>query len=349
MSNLIIDPITKIYMRYTNDNNELLKKTLSDMYNQSSITIANSGLHANFLAIETIIKTNNILNIIYPTQLYYETVNLLNSLSTNIKINSFDINDNKSIINLIKNQPTILFIESCSNPNGYIFNYDLIPKLRSLCVNLYIICDNSWLTNYIFNPFDYLIDVVTISLTKYYSGGNCICGACIISDKNENLSIQLDKYVHLTGIHISPLQIQLINQSINQTESRINICSNLTKQIINYLQKQPNLIINHPNVNKLTIDLVTQYFKNNLYTSTFTFGIKINNIILQQILFKLTILNIETSFGTKLTIIDNHINMINDYSFIRISIGYEDSIDRIINGLNELFENIYNNNNHTMD
>ena len=341
MSNLVIEPNTKIYLRYTNNQNELLKNKLSKMYNQSNIFIANSGLHSNFLAIETILKSNDIQNIIYPIQLYYETINQINLFSINKFL--FDINDDISIIEQltnINNQPTILFIESCSNPNGYIFNYDLIPKLKSLCSNLYIICDNSWLSNFIFNPFDHMIDLVTISLTKYYSGGNCICGACIISDFNNNLTIELDKYIRLTGIHISPLQIQTINQYIDQSESRIKICSDLTKQTINYLQKQPKLIINHPNVNPLTIDLAIKYFKNNIYVSTFTFGIKIDINILQDIISRLTILQTETSFGTKSTILDNHITIIDDYSFIRISIGYEDKIDRIISGLNELFENI---------
>jgi cystathionine beta-lyase/cystathionine gamma-synthase len=338
MSNLIIDPMTKIYMRYTNDQNELLKNKLSNMYNQSNVIIANSGLHANFLAIESILKSNNIQKIIYPIQLYYETISLINSF--NINKYSFDINDDQNLINQFNDQPTILFIESCSNPNGYIFYFDMIPKLRSLCTNLYIICDNSWLSNYIFNPFDHLIDIVTTSLTKYYSGGNCICGACIVLNENKDLYINLDIYIRLTGIHISPLQIKIVNKYIDNTETRINVCSNLTKQTINYLQQQPNIIINHPNVNPLTINLARRYFKNSLYTSTFTFGIKINNHQLQQNISKLTILHIETSFGTRLTIIDNHINMINDYSFIRISIGYEDTIDRIIKGLNELFDNI---------
>ena len=57
-----------------------------------------------------------------------------------------------------------------------------------------------------------------------------------------------------------------------------------------------------------------------------------------EIINKLTIINIETSFGSKLTILDNYIHNINEYSFIRISIGYEDNYERIIMGINELFK-----------
>jgi cystathionine beta-lyase/cystathionine gamma-synthase len=344
MSNLIIDSKTKIYLRYTNNQNELLKQKLSNYYNQSNITIANSGLHANYLALESIFKLNNISNIIYQSELYHESINLIRSLNTNL----YQINTNTEtdIIELFKSkdiymQSNILFIESCTNPNGYIFNYELIPILRSLCTKLYIICDNSWLSNVIFNPFDYQIDIVTISLTKYYSGGNAICGACIISDKNNDLYLEIDKYIRTIGIHISPLQIQIINNNINDIAKRINICSELTKKTLKYIQYLPyDIKINHPQYNELTIPLTKKYFKNNLYPSTFTFGIKINSDELSIIQSKLTILTIETSFGSKLTILDNYISMIDDYSYIRISIGYEDTIERIINGLNELFSYI---------
>jgi len=343
MSNLIIDPTTKIYSRYTNKENELLKSKLKQYYNCSNIAITNSGLHANFLSINIILQTNKINNIIYINELYHESINLIKSfeLSNTVNIHNINILDNDLIINLFKsdqllNRSNILFIESCTNPNGYIFNFELIPILKSLSDKLFIICDNSWLTNYIFNPFEHDIDIITISLTKYYSGGNAICGACLIKDNL--LHNKLDNYIRITGIHISPLQISIINSNIDLTFNRLIKSSNLTLQIINYIESlNYNIQINHPYVNKLIINLTKKYFKNNLYPSTFAFGIKIDKDILLDILDKLSILLIETSFGSKLTILDNHIYTINDYSFIRISIGYEDTIDRIILGLNELF------------
>ncbi len=310
MSNLIIDPHTKIYSRYTNSNNELLKSKLKQFYNCSNITIANSGLHANFLGLNTILQSTNINNIVYINELYYESINLIKSYNNNlIQTHIINILDDKSIIDLFKSD------------------------------KLFIICDNSWLSNYIFNPFDYDIDIITISLTKYYSGGNVIGGACII--KNDILHNILDNYIKLTGIHISSLQTTIININIDQTYNRLIISSDLTSKVIYYLLNNNynyDIHIGHPYINKLTLNLAKRYFKDNLYPSTFTFGIKINKNILSKLLEKLTILLIETSFGSKLTILDNHIYVIDDLSYIRISIGYEDIITRIISGLNELFE-----------
>ena len=340
MNKLVIDPITRKYSRYTNSNNESLKLKLGQLYNQSNVILTNSGLHSNYITMNTIVskyKCGNI-NIIYSNELYHETVELIKYHNN---INLYKINDN--IIELFKNklfnQNNLLFIESCSNPNGNIFDFNLIKQLRTLSLKLYVICDNTWLTSSIFNPFDYDVDIVTTSLSKFYSGGSAICGACLFKN-NEDYSIT-DNFIKITGIHISPLQINIIDQQINYLDQRIKICSNLTYQVLDHLLQFTQIIINHPSIETHnSYKLKKTYFKNDLIPSIFTIGFKILENNLLTIINKLSILNIETSFGSNLTKIDDHIYNIEDRSFIRLSIGYDDNIDRIKNGLNELINYI---------
>jgi len=345
MSNLIIDPITKTYSRYTNNQNEILKLKLTNLYNCANVQITNSGLHSNYIALEIATKLNPDYNIIYINELYHESIEIIKLFNKSDNIYMIDINNNLSYDNLLTNNQiinkyNILFIESCTNPNGYIFDYILIDKLKNISSKLIVICDNSWLTNHIFNPFDYDIDIITISLTKYYSGGNAICGGCIIKDNT--LFEQFDKYIRISGIHISQLQTSIINQYIDQTLERLTKQSLNTLSIIKYiseseLYRNNNIIINHPSVKThIAYDNAIKYFKNNLYPSTFTIGFNINKEKLTLIINNLKIFNIETSFGSKLTIIDNYIFNLNNYSYIRISIGYNDSIEYIKSGIDEL-------------
>jgi hypothetical protein len=69
-------------------------------------------------------------------------------------------------------------------------------------------------------------------------------------------------------------------------------------------------------------------------------GFKLSEEKLLENINKLTLINIETSFGSKLSKIDTYINKDDEHSFIRLAIGYDDNIERIKNGLNELFQNI---------
>ena len=329
MENLVIDPISKEYLR--NKSNKDLKLKIGLLYNQNNIILTNSGLHSNYIVINTLINQHKNINLIYGGELYYESMELIR-YHKNINlfnISNFDLNN-------IKNQNNILFMESCSNPNGYIFDFSLIKQLRQLSLKLYVICDNTWLTSVIFNPFDYDVDIITCSLSKFYSGGHAICGVCLFKNIDEYEII--NNYIKIAGIHISPLQLNIINEQINYLEERIIRVSSLTCQILDFLLSIPNIIINHPYLE--TSNLRKLYFKNNLIPSTFTIGFKISQEKLFEIINKLTIIKIETSFGSSASKIDTFINVLNDNSLIRLSIGYDDNFDRIKEGLEELFNYI---------
>ena len=330
MENLVIDPITKEYLRYkTNDS---LKLKLGLLYNQQYVILTNSGLHSNYITIDILFNQHHNINLIYGNELYHETTELIKYYK-NIK--SYNIQNLD--LELISNQNNILFIESCSNPNGHIFDFSMIQKLRELSLKLYVICDNTWLSGIVFNPFDYDVDIVTTSLSKFYSGGHAIGGACIFKNI-EDYEI-MNKYIRVVGIHISPLQLKIIDEQINYVKERVTHASELTVNVLEYLSQYKNIIINHPLLKSHpSCELIKKYFKDDLVSSIFTIGFKINKEILYDILNKLTIFSIETSFGSPQTKIDTFINSYDDISFIRLSVGYSDNINRIKKGIDELFQ-----------
>ncbi len=335
----IIEPITNKYLRYKSYQGEILKSKIGYLYESNYVSLTNSGQHANYIAIDTIIKYNgsNKINIIIPSDnLYFETKEMiyyLKSYNENINIYNFNIKNDNSINNLFKNQINnqinILFIESCSNPFGYIFNFDLIPKLKELSKKLYTICDNSWLSSLLFNPIQY-VDIVTISLTKHYSGGERICGACIFKDKEiYNLTEEIIKH---SGIHINQQHLQVINNNIDNINIRIRKIQILTKQIIEFLIKN-NIEIYHPmDKSHISYNHALKYLKSK-YPSIFLININKNKTEIEELLNNLTIIKVLPSFGSNETTIDPWIFENENKNYIRISIGYESNYDEIINEL----------------
>lgn len=324
MENLVIDPITKEYLRYKS--NKSLKYKIGLLYNHNNVILTNSGLHSNYIILNTLINQYTNINLIYGNELYHETIELIKYYK-NIKSYNIDNLD----LSKIENQNNILFIESCSNPNGYIFDFSFIKQIRKLSLKLYVICDNTWLSSIIFNPFDYDVDIVTSSLSKFYSGGHAISGVLLF--KNIDDYELINNYIKIAGIHISPLQLNIIDEQINFIEDRVTRSSKLTIKILNYLFEIPNILINH----SIKSELRKLYFKNNLIPSTFTIGFKISQDKLYEIINKLKIIKVETSFGSYMSKIDTFINTFNDYSLVRLSIGYDDEFNRIKEGLEELF------------
>lgn len=334
----------KTYSRYNNNETNILLDQLKKYYNCNNVCIVNSGQHANYISLNLLINNISDCNLIYCEEAYYETKQIIDFIKekNNINLYTIDIFDDENIINKfnneLKNKNNILFLESCTNPFGYIFNFDIIPQLRILSKNLYVICDNSWLSNFIFNPFNYDIDIITISLTKYYANNKCILGACLI--KSDEIYKNFDLYLRISGIHNSIYNLNIINKNMDFIYERINTTSNLCKQVLNYLNKN-NIIIYHPCLEMHKSYIFTiKYFKNNLYPSTFLIGFYCYISNLSELLNDLKIFKIEVSFGSNNTKIDPHIFYKNNITYLRISLGYDDCLSNIILGLDELIDKI---------
>jgi cystathionine beta-lyase/cystathionine gamma-synthase len=333
------------YNRYNSSSSLLLKKKLSDIYLCENIILSNSGIHANSIAINTCINlfNNNNINIIYPNNLYYENINLIKYFNKNYNCNliEFDILNNDIIISKFKDnydKNNILFLESCSNPFGEIFDFNLINKIKKISKFVYIICDNTWLSNKIFNPLLINIDIVTLSLTKYYSGNSGILGCLFIKDNDLfKISEELCKY---NGIHNSPIHLDIVLNNINNMDYRFNKLTKLTKKIINYLLKKNIYVIHSYLINHISNDLANEYFNTKYYPSTFAIETNCSKNDLEIIFNKLKILIVSVSFGSYITKIDKNIFTKNNKNYLRISIGYYDNLYRIILGLNELLDYI---------
>jgi len=334
-----IDKITQKYTRNKNSYYDILIEQLSKFYNNNDILLLTSGQHANMTIINIIILKyiKCKINILYYNDTYYESKQLLILLQNLYNINLYEINSNNDIILLldnIKDDINILFIESCSNPYGNIFNFDIIKNIKSLYKNIYIICDNTWLTHKIFNPLDYDVDIITSSLTKHYSINKVICGFCLIN-KNKELYELLDNFIKMSGIHISIYSIKILINNLKYVDNTITKLSNMTKKIIKYLENK-NIIICHPMLeNHINYKFSQKYFKDNLYPSTFLIGFKSKTKIENIDKLKLKILNIGVSFCSYKTKIDPLVYYKDNISYLRLSIGSNDNYTKIIKGIDE--------------
>jgi cystathionine beta-lyase/cystathionine gamma-synthase len=341
---LVIDNETNTYNRHNYTELNKLKDTISNKYDCNNIVITSSGMHAISTSINLFINLDIKYNIIYSKELYFESINYFNHIQNkNINKYVFDINNLESLKNILinlKESYNILYFETCSNPNGYIFDFRIIQELRKISNNLIIIVDNSWLSNCIFNPFIWYIDIVVISLTKYYSAGMAIAGACLFKDKF--FFEIVEREFKINGFHVSPENIRIINNNIHDQLNRIVNSSNNTIDIIDYLQKNISskiISINHPYINiHSSYNLAKLFFNkinnNIVYPPVFTIILNIKYNELKKILMNNKYIENKTSFGTKKSRTDTWYN--EDYTFLRLSIGYDDSIDNIINGINEI-------------
>ena len=347
-----------IYGRIYSDSQIQLQNLLQQTYGSKAAKVTSSGL----AAISTLFNalylkhTSDSINIIYSNELYSETSDIFISYckyySKNSAMTSFDPTDNESVIKLFseefRDQTNVLFVEACSNPHGYIFDFDLIPQLRKLSKLLYVVVDNTWLTEIIFNPADVAeIDFAVVSLTKYYSAGNAIGGA-IMSFTNI-LSDYISMWIEIMGQHVSPINCEIIRHNMTcETDgmnSRIRSGSKLTVGIIDVLLSMNHLklvdVIHPYNPNHISHNLAKKYFTNGLYPSVFVLVVDGIDTQIECFLDQCTKIDKKTSFGSSLS----RIEPADTYergsgSHLRFSIGYEDTADRIIGIITELLDHL---------
>ncbi len=122
---------------------------------------------------------------------------------------------------LKKTSPEIhaFIVESASNPRGKAPQWDLIPDWTTLIV------DNSWLSPYLFNPFNYGADIVIESMTKYWNAGKRFGGHVLC--KGKKMTQRIQRIAKAFGMHVPPNHIsEMISLQADLLE-RMKYLSNL--------------------------------------------------------------------------------------------------------------------------
>ncbi|KAM9963883.1 hypothetical protein ACTFIW_005524 [Dictyostelium discoideum] len=297
-----------------------------------------SGSSSIYLVMANLIKQENQnVNIIISDELYCDTPKIIKSFGVNtIEV---DVTKPDSIIQqfqVIKNggfgnkdATSILFVESSSNPNGNIFPFEILPKLRQLSKKLYVVVDNTWLTHIILNPFKYDVDIVVNSCSKYYSAGQCISG--MIISKHTQFMNTLESFSKIMGYHVSVDYCKILIENFDSLSDRLLKSAKNTQELTKVLKSYGLFIRNSSNPDDPSNQLALKYYNsinnnnNNEIIHPSVINVILNKPIglVKQLLFDNNIIT-QTSFGSNHTKVCNFIHSITPTSTqIRISVGYD--------------------------
>lgn len=335
-NNLIFTGVNGKYGRTSTIPDIELQKKISQSYGVNYALVTTSGMSAINQAINTVISNQSPLTIIYDCQLYSDTNHLFMSLkiffNDRIKLIECNMTDELQFKNLVDvelrntKHNILIFAETVSNPYGRIFPLDFCISLRSFIKDnhsgkerLTIMVDNTWMSPAGCNPFNYPIDIVVESMTKYYSSGTAIGG--VIVTNRSNYYKRLIYYHQMIGEHRSPYETEIISKNFDSIEERYKTASAKTKNIIVKLYKHGIRVI-HP-----LFDYPDQINKLKYIPPIFVLQFKIydHKYIFDHIETNCFLFEIKTSYGAAYSKIDKYITDVaeNKFSQIRIAIGYD--------------------------
>lgn len=364
MSNLVIEHTKEgaRYCRNSNSNRQLLQNQLLEYYGFKNNTMTSCVFPSGMSAISTIMNVNGMNSktvFIIGNEMYCDTARVCKYQLTQNKDFSFeqvDVQNIDKVSELFKkhnNDIKLFFIESCTNPSGQLFDFSKLKDLKLLAPNCIVVVDNTWLSGCSFNPFDYDVDCVIESMTKYISGGMCIGGMMI--GKKEIMD-KVITYSKVNGLFVGSDHCKIFLDGLSTIKERIKDVSKLTMDVANYLENKQGvtrvmypLLKSHP-----TYELACKYLKFGPGIIWFHVPSKIKKIsMVHPLLSNNKYLPYETSYGSAHSKIDqwphlgkaflyDHNNLKNDIHgiWIRLSIGYESNINTVTRGLEEMFSKL---------
>lgn len=186
------------YTRLANPTNDAVAAKINALEGGVGAILTSSGQAANFFAVFNICENGG--HVIMSSKVYGGTFNLITVTleKMGIECTLVDPDCSEEELNAaFKDNTKCVLAESISNPQCVVLDFD---KFVSAAHNhgVPVIVDNTFATPINCRPFEYGVDIVTHSTTKYMDGHAMCVGGCIVDSGNFDWMAHKDKFPTLT-------------------------------------------------------------------------------------------------------------------------------------------------------
>ena len=186
------------YSRLQNPTNDVVAQKICDLEGGVAAMLTSSGQAATMLAVTNICEAGD--HVVCAAKVYGGTSNLLAVTLKRFGIETTLVDQDAPAEELEKAfQPNTkaVFAETISNPAGVVLDIDKFVKLAHEH-GVPMICDNTFATPINCRPFEFGVDIVTHSTTKYMDGHAMALGGAIVDSGNFDWDAHADKFPGLT-------------------------------------------------------------------------------------------------------------------------------------------------------
>lgn len=186
------------YTRLQNPTNDAVAAKICDMEGGVAAMLTSSGQAANFYAIMNICEAGD--HIVCSSALYGGTYNLFAHTIRKMGVDATFVEPDVSEEELNKafqENTKAVFGETISNPSLDVLDFDKFVKAAH-DHGVPMIVDNTFATPINCRPFEWGVDIVTHSTTKYMDGHATCVGGAIVNSGNFDWEAQGDKFACLT-------------------------------------------------------------------------------------------------------------------------------------------------------
>lgn len=186
------------YTRLQNPTNDAVAAKICDMEGGVAAMLTSSGQAANFYAIMNICEAGD--HIVCSSAIYGGTYNLFAHTIRKMGVEATFVEPDVSeeeLNSAFKENTRAVFGETISNPSLDVLDFDKFVRAAHNH-GVPLIVDNTFATPINCRPFEWGVDIVTHSTTKYMDGHATCVGGAIVDSGNFDWEAYGDKYACLT-------------------------------------------------------------------------------------------------------------------------------------------------------
>ncbi len=186
------------YSRLQNPTNDYVAQKICDLEGGVAAMLTSSGQAANYYAVFNICEAGS--HVIMSSSVYGGTFNLLVCTMRKMGISCSVIDPDctrEELDALFQENTRAVLAESIANPTLIVLDFAKFADAAH-AHGVPLIVDNTFPTPVNCRPFDYGVDIVTHSTTKYMDGHAMTVGGCIVDSGHFDWDAYGDKYPGLT-------------------------------------------------------------------------------------------------------------------------------------------------------
>jgi O-acetylhomoserine (thiol)-lyase len=186
------------YTRLQNPTNDAVASKIAELEGGVAAMLTSSGQAANFYALFNICSAGD--HVVSSSTIYGGTYNLLAVTLKKLGLTCTFVDPDASEEEIAKAfQPNTraVFAETIANPALVVLDIEKFVRLAH-SHGVPLIVDNTFATPINCRPFEWGVDIVTHSTTKYMDGHAMCVGGCVVDSGNFDWEAYADKYPGLT-------------------------------------------------------------------------------------------------------------------------------------------------------
>jgi methionine-gamma-lyase len=236
-----------IYSRWGNPTMEEAEEKIAALEVHGLNINVKGILHASGMAAISTVLLSTLKSgdkILSHFSLYGGTDEIMNKVLPELGITAViaDLRDLNIVEDTIKKNPGIkmMYLETPANPTIQCVDISELSKIAKRS-GLIVVCDNTFATPYLQQPFKYDVDFIVHSTTKYLNGHGTAIGGILLGRDLELMTTKVTKFHRLLGGNSNPFDSFLLINGIKTLELRmVRHCDNAMK-VARFLESHPSV------------------------------------------------------------------------------------------------------------